>query len=271
MSEQERLSETWRGLLTGEDRSLRDVRRVLGRIPSPPRCKICGSPFHGVAGAVGRLVWHGPMPNNPFLCKACFGKISKAPGGAEIEISVVFADVRGSTGLAEHSSSGQFRALLQDYYRSAASAIDANGGVIDKFLGDGVMSLFLPVIAGENHARRAIEGGRAILAAVERDRLAGRGLLAGAGVHSGEAFVGVVGSAEKTDFTALGDTVNVAARLGSMAGPGELLVSDEAWRRAGLGPPPVEREVEIAGRSGTLTVVVEATPARSREPSAAIH
>ena len=80
--------------------------------------------------------------------------------------------------------------------------------------------------------------------------------MVGAGVHTGEAFVGVVGGDEKTDFTALGDTVNIAARLGGVAGPGELLVSRAAWDRAGLGMPSAEREVEIAGRTGTLPVVV---------------
>lgn len=191
----------------------------------------------------------------PLLCKACFGQLSREGGGAELEISVVFADVRGSTGLAERSSASDFRRLIQAYYRSAAVAIDDNGGIVDKFLGDGVMALFIPVISGENHAGRAINAGRAILAAVERDGVARKGLKVGAGIHTGEAFVGVVGSDAKTDFTALGDTVNIAARLGSLAGPGELLVSRAAWDRAGLGVPPAEREVEIAGRTGNLTVV----------------
>ena len=86
----------------------------------------------------------------------------------------MFADVRGSTGLAERISAARFRGLIQDYYRSAAVAVDVNGGIVDKFLGDGVMALFIPVIAGDNHAARAVMGGRAILAAVERDGLAGK-------------------------------------------------------------------------------------------------
>jgi adenylate cyclase len=196
------------------------------------------------------------MRENPLLCKACFGQLSKFPGGAEVQISVVFADVRGSTGLAERSTAAEFRSLLQAYYRVAATAIDVNDGIIDKFLGDGVMALFIPVISGENHAGRAISAARAILAGVEHHGLARRGLMVGAGVHTGEAFVGVVGSNEKIDFTALGDTVNIAARLGGLAGAGELLVSAEAWGRAGLGEPAVQRAVEIAGRSGGLEVVV---------------
>jgi adenylate cyclase len=246
----------WRMMLTGEDPSLAKVRRMWSRVPAAPRCKVCASPFQGVGGAMARLFWHGPMRDNPLLCKACFGQLSQHGGGAEIDISVVFADVRGSTGLAERISASDYRALIQAYYRSAAVAIDRNGGVIDKFLGDGVMALFIPVITGENHAGRAIMAGRAILAAVEHDGLGRKGLMVGAGVHTGSAFVGVVGSDEKTDFTALGDTVNIAARLGSLAGPGELFVSRAAWDRAGLGIPPSERQVEIAGRAGDLSIVV---------------
>lgn len=245
----------WRRLLTGEDPSLRKVRRMWRHLPAAPRCKVCASPSHGVGGAVARLFWHGPMRDNPLLCKACFGKLAEHAGGAEIEISVVFADVRGSTGLAERTSASDYRELIQSYYRSAAVAIDQNGGIVDKFLGDGVMALFIPVITGENHAGRAISAGRAILEAVERDGLARKGLMVGAGVHTGDAFVGVVGGDEKVDFTALGDTVNIAARLGALAGPGELLISRMAWDRAGLGLAPAEREVEIAGRTGNMSVV----------------
>jgi adenylate cyclase len=248
-------SSMWHALLTGEDPSLLKVRRLWKRIPAAPRCKVCASPFHGIGGAVSRVFWHGPMHDNPLMCKACFGQLAKFPGGAELEITVLFADVRGSTGLAERISAGAFRGLLQDYYRVAGAAVDVNGGIIDKFLGDGIMALFIPVIAGESHAGRAVEAGKAILAGVERSGLAAKGLMVGAGIHTGEAFVGAIGSADKIDFTALGDTVNIAARLGGIAGPGELLVSRPTWERAGLGMPPDEREVEIAGRTGTLSVV----------------
>lgn len=247
----------WRSLLTGEDPTLHKLRRLWQHVPAAPRCKVCGSPFHGIGGALARLVWHGPIQGNPMLCKACFGRLAKQPGGAEVEISLVFADVRGSTALGERSSAAAFRELLQAYYRSAAAAIDVNGGVIDKYLGDGVMALFIPFITGDNHPMRAIGAARGILERVERDGLAAKGLLVGAGVHTGEAFVGAVGGGEKLDFTALGDTVNIAARLGGMADGGELLISRSAWERAGLDPPAGERIVDIAGRTEGLPVVSE--------------
>ena len=260
MPDEDAVTSQWRALLTGEDPGLRNVRRFWKRLPAAPRCKVCASPTHGFGGVVARLLWHGPMRNNPLLCKACFGQLSRHPGGAEVEISVLFADVRGSTGIAERSSASEFRSLLQAYYRSASRAIDVNGGVIDKFLGDGIMALFIPVITGENHAGRAISAGRALLAAVREESLIARGLMVGAGIHTGTAFVGVVGSDEKIDFTALGDTVNIAARLGALAESGQLLVSRDAWERAAEAPASMTRNVEIAGRQGDLSVVVAGPP-----------
>ncbi len=256
---EQRDSEQWRAILTGADPMLHTIRGFMGRIPAAPRCKVCAAPFHGVGGVFSRALWHGPLRDNPLLCKACFASLSKHPGGAEVDITVLFADVRGSTGLAEQESASEFRRLIQDYYVIAAQAVDRNGGIVDKFLGDGVMALFIPVITGENHAGRAIEAGRAILADVEQAGLPARGARVGAGIHTGSAFVGALGAGEKLDFTAVGDTVNVAARLGSVAAGGELIVSRAAWDAAGLASDgsdgAVSRELEVAGRSAPLEVV----------------
>jgi adenylate cyclase len=261
--ESARNNEMWRKILNGEDRGLPRLRRMWGTIPTSPRCKLCAAPFGGVGRVVTRVMMHGPSMSNPLLCNACFGQIRKKPGGAEIEISVLFADIRGSTGLAERTSAAEFQRLVQVFYRRAAKAIDANEGIIDKFLGDGIMSLFIPVIAGDLHARHAIDAGEALLRAVDDPSLVAGGVRVGVGVHTGEAFVGAIGSDERLDFTALGDTVNVAARLGSVAGAGELLVSDAAWRAAGRDLSVDRRQLALSGRTEPLAVVVIGSPAGS--------
>jgi adenylate cyclase len=243
-------------ILMGDDPWLPRLRRVWGHVPSSPRCKLCSAPFHGPGGLITKVVMHGPSMSNPLLCNACFGQLRKYPGGTEIEISVLFADIRGSTGIAERTSAVEFRRLVQEFYLRAAKAIDESDGIIDKFLGDGIMALFIPVMSGPMHARGAVEAGEALIRAVADPELFEGGVRVGAGVHTGLAFVGTVGFGDKIDFTALGDTVNVAARLGSDAGAGELLVSAAAWRAAGRDEVAERRELTVKGRTEPLDVIV---------------
>ena len=249
-------SELWRTLLSGESRPLRRIRRMWQHLPNGPRCKVCAAPFHGPGRIVTRLVSHGRSVVNPTMCNVCFRSLNKHPGGAEVEISVLFADVRGSTGIAERIGAAAFREVLQAFYLLAARPIEDNGGFVDKYLGDGVMALFVPVIAGEAHSERAVAAGLALIEAVERSELPASGVRVGAGVHGGLAFVGIMGSGERLDFSALGDTVNVAARLGAIAGPGELLASRDIWTAAGRKATDREaRRVDLVGRHEPLEVI----------------
>lgn len=118
-------------------------------------------------------------------------------------------------------------------------------------MGDGVMALFIPGLAGDDHAAKAIDAGMRVLARSESHDLP-----VGAGVHTGVAFVGMVGSARQVlDFTALGDTVNVAARLGSIAEAGELLVTTESATGARHETGSLERRlVEMKGKSEPIEV-----------------
>jgi adenylate cyclase len=255
--EDEPANDIWRGMLDGTDPSLKKLRGGWHRLPGPPRCKVCAAPFNGVGGLVSRALQHKhSLPGNPLLCNMCFGALVKYPGGAEVDVSVLFADIRGSTGLAEKVGAARFRQLLQSYYAKATTAIEANDGIVDKLLGDGVMALFIPVIAGENHRLRAIEAGRRVIRAVETSDLPAAGVRVGVGVQSGTTFVGVLGSGDQMDFSALGDVVNTASRLGSIAGPAELLVASDVWRAAGL--PIGSRRVDqigVAGRQASLEIV----------------
>jgi adenylate cyclase len=249
-------TEMWRQMLTGEDPHLTTLRRMWRWLPSSPRCKLCAAPFGGVGKVATRVLMHGPSNVSPLLCNLCFGQIRKTPGGAEVEIGVLFADIRGSTGIAERAGAAEFSRLIQQFYQRATKAIEDHDGIVDKFLGDGIMALFIPLITGEAFARQAIEAGEGILDAVMDPRLLEGGVRVGVGVHCGLAFVGALGSEDRLDFTALGDTVNVAARLGGAAGAGELLISDRTWRAAGRADAVARREQAIAGRQEPLDVVV---------------
>lgn len=253
----EKTEEQWRTLLTGENRAVLAMRRGFGRVPSPPRCKLCYAPFHGIAGVLLKPVF-GPWERNPQLCKNCMRALTKqGVGGAEVEISMLFVDIRGSTGLGERLGPAAFAALLTAFYRLAAGAIVDTDGVVDKFVGDEAIGLYITSYAGRDHARKAIEGGRRIIEATARPDASANGPIpVGGGVHTGIAFVGTLGSSDEiSDFTALGDSVNTTARLASLAGPGELLVSLAAAEHASFDAAGLDRRtVEVRGREATLDV-----------------
>jgi adenylate cyclase len=245
----------WRAILTGEHKAMLALRRNFRNLPSPPRCKMCYAPFHGIGGALLRP-WFGPWETHPQLCKNCMkALIKQGVGGAEVPLSMLFADIRGSTALGERLRPAEFSALMGRFYRLAAEAIVANDGVVDKFVGDEAIGLFIPAYAGANHAAKAIAAGRALLAQVSQATTE-EAIPVGAGVHTGIAFVGALGSSEEiSDFTALGDPMNTTARLASLARAGELLVSVEAGERAELDTHGLERRtVEVRGRAAGLDV-----------------
>jgi adenylate cyclase len=251
--------EEWRAVLTGDNAAVHAMRRAFRRVPSAPHCKLCYAPFGGIGGFVLKPVF-GPWPKNPQLCKNCIGNLAKlGVGGAEVPVSLLFADIRGSTGLGERLRPAAFSALLHDFYAIAASAITDSDGVVDKFVGDEAIGLFIPGYAGHDHAAKAIAAGRRLLEDVARPGASTEGPIpVGAGVHTGIAFVGTVGSStEISDFTALGDPVNTTARLASLAAAGELLVSVEVAGEGGLDTAGLARRtVEVRGREAGLEVYV---------------
>lgn len=249
-------SEAWRAILTGEAPGLERTRKLVGWMPSPPRCKLCLAPLKGVGSLFLRPFGFGPSQLNRRLCKACFSGVKEQPGGAEIELSLLFADVRGSTGLAERMSASAFSQLISRFYGVAAGVVDEWNGLVDKFVGDEVVALFIPGFAGEDHAGRAIEAGRELLRETGNDGDE-PWVPIGVGVHTGVAFVGRVGEGDACDFTAVGDAMNTAARLASSAAAGEILVSQSAAEWAGLDTSGLEsRTLELRGRDETVDAVV---------------
>lgn len=249
----------WRAFLDGDLEGIAELKRILRRVPSAPRCKLCQAPFSGPGGAVLKITPFRRWRANSALCSICTGGLGDSVGGAEGEATFLFADIRGSTSVAEHMRPAEFQGILQRFYKVAAVAIDGSGGLVDKYLGDGVVGLFVPVFTGEvAPAAAAIRAGRAILDGVGPGNGGPTWLPVGVGVHSGLAYIGVLGTeGGQLDFTAVGDAVNTAARLGSVAGAGELLVSIDAATRANLAIESLERRtLELKGREELVDVVV---------------
>ena len=248
-----------RGVLMGTNRLMRTGRHVLKVLPSDVHCKLCASPLQGGWGSVMSLINKGPWEKNPKYCTMCFTDMIKHRSGAEIPCSLLFADVRGSTELAEQLSPTEFRRHMDRFFAVATDVLIDHDAIVDKFVGDEVIGLFIPVLTGELHASRAVDAGRALLA-----RTAGW-IPVGAGVNTGIAFVGAVGPDDVAEFTAMGDPVNVAARLASAAGAGELLVTAATSEAAQLDEAGLEhRSLALKGKTGTTEVVVLSASQPSR-------
>lgn len=252
--EAERSTRIARDVLLGIAPGMRTGRRLFSRIPADPRCKMCASPFRGPLAPVLGLIGKKPFPGNPKYCQFCFTGMIKRRTGAEVESSYLFADVRNSTTLAEQMTATEFRETMDRFFATATSVLMDHEAFVDKYVGDEVMAFFMPAFSDERHAERAIQAGQALLGAVAT---LDPPVPVGAGVNTGVAFIGTVGTGDKVEFTAMGDPVNVGARLASAAGAGELLVSMAAATSAGLDDAGLEhRSLELKGKTGPTEVVV---------------
>jgi adenylate cyclase len=247
--------EKWRRMLVDQAPFL-GRRRWHARMPSSPRCKLCAAPFSGPGGLVMRFAGHARWAKNPKYCTGCFSMLSSNHGGAEIECSLLFADVRGSTTLAESTSPREFNRLMGRFYDTATEVLVDHDGIVDKFVGDEVIGIFVPAMASSQHAARAIDAARALLTATGFGTPSGPWVPIGIGVNTGVAYVGSIGDGSDTEMTAMGDIVNVTARLSSVAAAGEVLVTTAAATAAGLSEDLPRRSLQLKGKAQATDVVV---------------
>jgi adenylate cyclase len=248
--------EQWYKMLTEGEPVPRHIYHLNGLLPSDPRCKLCASPFKGWGGFIMHLLGKDQSKYNPRFCQAC--EIFDHPGGAEVPLTMLFADVRDSTKLAERMSAREFSQLINRFYTVATHVLVQTDALVDRLIGDQAIGLFLPGFAGPNHPRRAIEAAQDLLRLTGHHDSKGPWLPVGVGIHTGTAYVGVVGGeASPMDFTALGDNVNITARLSSQAGMGEILISEAAYSASNLSFGNLERrQMELKGKSESIGVYV---------------
>ena len=250
--------EQWRRQLTTPS-AIRWKRRLRNRVPSSPRCKMCAAPFAGPGGVVMSFFGHARWPKNPKYCTGCFRTLREHHGGAEIECSLLFADVRGSTTLAERMSPSEFNRLMGRFFDTATAVLVDEGAFVDKFVGDEVIGVFIPAMTTEFHGVHAVRAARRLLHDTGHDAPQGPWLPVGIGVNTAVAYVGSVGHGMDAELTAMGDAVNTTARLSSVAAAGEILVPIEAARRAGVSTGGLERRsLELKGKTQPTDVVVMA-------------
>jgi len=183
---------------------------------------------------------------NPRYCNLCDIASKEFPGGAEVEMSILFIDIRGSTALSEKMSPTEFSQLINRFYSAATKVIIEEDGLVEKLAGDEVAAFWGAGFAGPDYVRRTIKVAQHLLRVMEQEHIP-----VGIGVHAGIAFFGSMGTAEGLfDLSAKGEEVNTAARLASKAAVGEIIVSEQALQKAGIDGSTLEsRSLELKGIS----------------------
>jgi adenylate cyclase len=244
-------------MLLGTNSLIRFGHSIFSRLPRSPRCELCAAPFKGPFTPVMRVLGRAPFAKNPRYCNLCIGYLMQHKGGAEVELTALFADVRGSTPLAEKLGAVGIHKVMDRFYSEGVDALIRGGALIERFMGDQIVGYFVPGYAGHDHARRALESGVEVLRVTGNVGRTIPWVPVGVGVHTGTAFIGTVGRAGGLlELTALGEDVNVAARLASEAAAGEMVCSEAAFSAAGLALAAEYRMVTLKGVSKPIAVRV---------------
>jgi len=184
--------------------------------------------------------------------------------GEERNIVVLFADLRSFTGMAEHKLPYDLVFILNSYFKTAGEAVARAGGIVDKFVGDGVMALFGVESGSDDGSRRALIAANEIVSGVNQlsQLLAAElaePLKIGVGIHSGPAVVGRMGYGSAISLTAIGDTVNVASRLQDLTKEYacQLVISEQVALQGGVNVSSLPRhELSVRNRREALTIYV---------------
>jgi adenylate cyclase len=263
-------NETWYYYLTGEWRAsfpdelkrwqafINTQQKLYSLLPSDPHCHECGIPMEGIGGNILRFMGSAPSSFSPKLCSACEQSARDYEVGAEVELTMIFADVRDSTPLAESKGTMGFKEIIQRFYKETSKVLIAHNAMVNRLMGDQVIALFVPRFAGKDHANVAVHAAQELLRVTGHRDANGPWVPVGVGIHTGTAYVGAVGAADGvTEIAVLGSAANMCARLSSRAAPGEILISEDSVRFGNLDASNLEsRSLALKGVSRPVSVKV---------------
>jgi len=231
---------------------------ILKYIPSNPRCVWCQAPFKGLGAPLMKAIGKDKSKFNPTLCTECEDFVRQHNAGVEIEMSMLFADIRGSTTLAEKMSAVEFSGIINRFYSVTSDILAMEKGFLEKLAGDQVSAFFIPGLAGAQHYTHALNAAQKILKATGHMDAEGPWVSVGVGIHIGKTFFGSVGNKDGlSDLAFLGDAPNTAARLASSAKAGEILISTPIAEMLQLDISALEnRQLELKGKSDQVNVWV---------------
>ncbi len=240
-------TELWQTIFAQGHPDLSAQQTFHGKLPADPRCRLCNAPFGGLGGLYMRFRGKKKSSRNEHYCNACDGFLDAFPGGAEVEMSILFADIRNSTSFAESAGPQAASERVNAFLDAATHAITENDGFIMAFYGDCIVAVWPPGFSGPDHAKKAVKAARDVAAKVGTGADA---VPVGVGVHCGEVYIGTVQAAQGLfrDVSIFGVEVNVTARLAAKAAAKEAIASRSILEKAGQ-PVAQVQSYELKGIS----------------------
>ena len=216
------------------------------------QCSVCGTILSGAMSVVYRSVGIKRSSRNPNICTRCSTHVEE---GRVIELTVLFADLSSFTELTHDLGAERTHEVVHAFLKMASDVLAKHGAFIDKYIGDAVMALFNVPLRQEDHARRAVQAASELSSAIQSlGEKFSLPLKVSVGIATGHARVGKLGSEDAKDYTAIGDAVNLAARLQAKAGSGEILMSAESYLRHPADFPDAKAEtVQLKGFREPIT------------------
>ena len=203
-------------------------------------CLVCGTALEGPMGLLFHLFGITRSTRNPNVCNRCDAHMQE---GRVIELSVIFADLTGFTEMTNRLGAERSYEVVDTFFKMANEVLIKNDAFIDKYIGDAVMAIFNAPIPNARHARGATTAALGIQEGMKSlSETLGLDLQARVGVATGYARVGRLGSADRKDYTAIGDVVNLASRLEAFAKPGEVIVDGKAFTQVAEDYPDLTSE-----------------------------
>jgi adenylate cyclase len=246
-------AELWHRIFAVGHPVIERQHRLYGWLPSAPRCRLCRAPFHGVGGVVTRMRKRRPSPRNGNYCTSCDRFLERFPGGAEVEMSMLCADIRGASEHAHGAGPGGARARDDPFRTGATDLVTENDGFVTAFLGGCLLACWPAGYSGPEHARKALAAGRGIVRSMGA---MAEPIPVGVGLHRGEAFIGTVDAAEGAfrDVSIFGIEVDVATRLSAVAAEGEVLATTSLTEEAGY-PAAMTQVLDLEGVDRPVTAM----------------
>ena len=220
------------------------------KLPQKPRCRICLVPFQGIGGWWMRRKGKQQNSRNPNFCSACDQFLQAFPGGAEIDMSLLYVDIRHSTEYAEDHEAAAVSQRVNAFLNQAIALITDHDGFVMAFYGDCIVSAWPPGFVGPDHAQKAQAAAKALIGSNSLMGADGSPIPVGVGVHSGKIYIATVSALGGTfrDISVFGKGVNLTARLAAQAEAGQVLASRGNLEAAGDNPAGYDSEkVELKG------------------------